>query len=190
MVDYCRRTYPGAHVQTGDLRNLGATFDGSFDAIFATYNVLGVVGPEERRQALDGMRRLLDPDGLLIISAHNLAAVDRENDKPSPSVATSVQQLARMSPAGIAGRVVRLPRQVRNRRRLRPLQRREADFAILNDIEGDYGALHYYVRRDDQARQLAEAGFALIECLDLDGQAVTEGHDGTGGWLHYVARPT
>lgn len=188
MVDYCRRTYPEAHVQTGDLRNLAATFDAGFDAIVATYNVIDVVDPEERRQALDGMQSLLAPDGLLILSAHNLAAFDRANNEPSTGAATAMLQLARISPAGIVGRIIRLPRQVRNRRRLRPLQRREADFAILNDIEGDYGALHYYVRRDDQARQLAEAGFALIECLDLDGREVPEGRDGTGGWLHYIAR--
>ena len=45
------------------------------------------------------------------------------------------------------------------------------DYAIVNDSAHHYSILHYYISRDDQERQLAEHGFELIECLDLDAPA-------------------
>ena len=85
--------------------------------------------------------------------------------------------------------LVRLPRWSRNRRRLLPFERLEAGYAILNDISHDFGALHYYIERDDQARQLTEHGFELLECLDRDGSPVQPGADAAGSSeLHYVAR--
>jgi hypothetical protein len=59
---------------------------------------------------------------------------------------------------------------------------------VLNDEAHEYGLLHYYIRRDDQQRQLEALGLALIECLELDGAAVPAGRDGTGSSLYYVAR--
>lgn len=194
MVDYCRRTYPEAHVHVGDLRRLPEIVSGPFDAVFAPDNVLDVVDAVQRRQALDGIRSLLAADGLLIFSSHNLAAIDRPpaavNAGPGAGGGGAMHRLAHISAASIASRAVHLPRQLRNRRRLGPLQVRHGDYAILNDIEGDYGALHYYVRHADQARQLDEAGFTLLECLDAEGRRVAEGQDSASPWLHYVARPS
>ncbi len=49
--------------------------------------------------------------------------------------------------------------------------------------------LHYYVSRASQANQLSDLGFELVECLDLDGQAVGAGDDAVGcSELHYGAR--
>ena len=93
-------------------------------------------------------------------------------------------------PVGDAVRVAaRMPVRIRNRRRLAPLERRERDHAIINDEAHDYALLHYYIRRDDQARQLAELGYALIECLDADGHPVPAGERSSSPWLHYIARP-
>jgi hypothetical protein len=49
--------------------------------------------------------------------------------------------------------------------------------------------LHYYIGRDDQQRQLAETGFELLECLDVDGGRVDAGEPHPDPWLHYIARP-
>ncbi len=190
MLEYCRRTYPEALLALGDLRTLPATVQGLFDAIVAADNVLDVVDPDERRAALGDFRSLLAPDGVLIFSSHNLAGVDPGPDQPSSgSVERLLGRLVHMSPAQLASAARCLPRRRRNRRRLASLERRSADYAILNDSEGDYGALHYYVRRDAQEQQLAEAGFKLLECLDAQGRRVPPGTDGPGTCLHYIARP-
>ena len=94
-----------------------------------------------------------------------------------------------MTPEKAARAIVRVPRQAQARQRLAPHEQRAADHAILVDGEGNGAALHYYVRRDDQERQLAQAGFELLECFDAEGWSVPSGRDGAGPWLTYVARP-
>ncbi len=191
MLDYCRHAYPEAHLALGDLRNLPATVEGPFDAIVAADNLFDVIDPEQRRPAIGDIRTLLAPDGVLVFSSHNLVDVDPgPGGSRSGRVSRVLSRLAGMSTAQMASAVKRLPRQMRNRRRLEPLERRAVDYAILNDSEGDYGALHYYVRRDAQERQLDDAGFTLLECLDLQGLPVASGTDGRGSSLYYVARPS
>jgi hypothetical protein len=68
------------------------------------------------------------------------------------------------------------------------MQRTAPDHAILVDEAHDYTLLHYYISRDAQERQLAEAGFELLECLDIDGRPVPPGTDAEGSSeLQYVA---
>ena len=75
-----------------------------------------------------------------------------------------------------------------NHRRLGALEHREASYAIVNDEAHDYSFLHYYIRRDDEARQLSELGFELIECLDVNGDPVPANAPSQSPWLHYIAR--
>ena len=88
----------------------------------------------------------------------------------------------------MARAVARIPGRRRNRKRLGPLQRRGDGYAIINDSAHDYALLHYYIGRDDQARQLRETGYELLECLDADGRPVGPGAPHPDPWLHYVAR--
>jgi SAM-dependent methyltransferase len=194
MVEYCRRRYPGTSVHVGNLLNIGEAVQGPFDAVLAPDNVLDVIEPEQRRRALREIRGVMGRQGVLIFSSHNLAHVEAAGDRARgmgsmAGIRGGLARLARAGPVELALGSRRLLRRRRNRRRLAGLERRAADHAILNDSEGDFGALHYYVRRDDQERQLAEAGFVLIECLDVEGRAVDAGDAGDSPWLHYVARP-
>ncbi len=190
MVEHCRRLYPAAQVRLGDMRELRAATDGRFDVVFPSFNVLDVYDDRVRRQVLSQIRELLAPSGLLIFSSHNLADLERAKRPPSASRPPARALLSRLNrpPSYFLASAARLPRRARNRRRLAPLERRASDHAIVNDAALDYSLLHYYIRRDDQARQLAELGYELIECLDLDGGVVGEGEEGNGPELHYVAR--
>ncbi len=186
MVDHCRRAYPEAAFSVTDVRDLSA-FDGaSFDAVLAPGNVLDVLGDAERRRVLGEIARILSAGGLLIVSSHNLAYA------PRIEAPTHIARPAAISPRAIlaaAYHISRIPLRVRNRRRLRPLERFESDHAILVDCVHDYALLHYYISRDAQERQLAAAGLELIECLDLDGQLVEAGAQaGDSPELHYAAR--
>ena len=83
----------------------------------------------------------------------------------------------------------RLPRWWWNRQRVLPFEVSEQSYAVLNDISQDFAALHYYITRNAQERQLAEHGFELLECLDLDGRPVgPEDEMADCAELHYVAR--
>jgi SAM-dependent methyltransferase len=191
MVDACHRRWPEANVRIGDVRDPAAWANGQCDVIFPSYNVLDVFDDTARRQVLAGLRELLGPDGLLIFSSHNLAHIESGGWSRRTSDRGARKLLSKLNrpPSSFVVAAARQPKRIRNRRRLQPLQRRERDYAIINDEAYDYGALHYYVRRDDEERQLAELGFELLECLDLEGRRVEPGQEGMGPELHYIARP-
>lgn len=172
MVAYCETAYPGGRFEVGDLRDVGDLDAESYDAVVAGFNVIDVLDHAERARALDDIARVLSPGGLLVLSSHNLAAAG--SIRPPRLLARSPRRL-----------VARL----RNHRRLRRFERTEDGWAIRNDAAHDYGLLHYYVTRDAFARQLADAGLDLLECLDLDGRAVGAGERAAHCTeLHYVAR--
>jgi SAM-dependent methyltransferase len=180
MVEHCRRVYPAGTFELGDLRELSGYESACFDVVLAPFNVIDVLDDADRRRTLAQIHRMLCPDGLLMMSSHNLAH--------APSIPRPTQIRGR-NPLRIARQLARLPRRERNRRRLLPLQRDHGDHAILIDQAHEYGILHYYIGRDAQVRQLAELGFELLECLDLDAQAVKAGQSAAlHPELHYVAR--
>jgi len=180
MVAYCRRTYPGALVEQGDLRDLSRFQSDYFDVVFAPYNVLDVLGDAERRRVLAEVQRVLRARGLLIMSSHN-----RGYTPPVPLIV----QLSMGSPRRPLASLRALPRRLANRRRLRGLEVERAGYAVCNDAAHDFSLLHYYISRDAQARQLEEHRFELLECLDLDGREVEAGADAPRcAELHYVAR--
>jgi SAM-dependent methyltransferase len=181
MVAYCRETYPGGTFSVGDLRDLSGFDDGSLDAVVGTFNVIDVLGDAERRRVFGEIRRVLAPGGLFIVSSHNRSYV------PRTSVAMRVLSGGTRRPWRSARG---LPRRLRNRRRFRPLEREEPGYALINDEAHDFAVLHYYIARDAQYQQLADEGFELTECLDLDGDAVPEGAAAAHcSELHYIARP-
>jgi ubiquinone/menaquinone biosynthesis C-methylase UbiE len=185
MVERSRAVCPEAVIVQGDLRDLSGYKDGSFDALLATFNVIDVLDHGDRERALAGFARVLVPGGLLIMSSHNRAN--------APHVVGPTRQLlnnvrARRMRSAVGG-VVRLPRRLANRRRMRPHERVHPTYAIVNDSAHDYSILHYYISRDEQERQLAGQGFELIEALDLEANPVAGGEgQGSSPELHYVAR--
>ena len=180
MVAYCRSRYPRGTFCVGDLREASSFEAGPFDVIVAPCNVLDILGEAEREIALDAIHRALSVGGLLIMSSHNRGFAPRRGVRAA---------LRHLGPLSYVATAIRLPLWLRNRRRLRGFERKEPGYAILNDSAHDFSALHYYIPRDAQARQLAVHGFALIECLDLDGRAVGAGGEAAAcPELHYVAR--
>jgi SAM-dependent methyltransferase len=180
MVAYCRQTYPRGEFSVLDLREVGQLGSGSFDAVVATYSVLDVLGDAERRRVLGQIREVLAPDGLLMISSHNLAFVPKLR-RPTDLRARNIVRRA--------GRLALMPLRLRNRRGLVALQRSGSDYSVVNDDAHDYRLLHYYISRDAQERQLGEEGFDFIECLDNAGHVVAPG-ESAEEWveLYYIAR--
>lgn len=166
MVAHCRGVCPRAHVFEGDLRDLSGFEEASLDAVFATYNVLDVLADRERRRVLDEVHRILGPGGVLVFSSHNRAFTSRT---------AIVFRLLVGDPRRPLRSLARLPKRFANRRRMRRLERLEPGYAILNDAAHDFAVIHYNISRDAQERQLAEHGFRLVQCLDLDGVEVPRG---------------
>jgi SAM-dependent methyltransferase len=186
MVDYCRLVYPEADVTVADVGALHGRVEGPFDVVLAADNVLDVFDDSDRRRVLTDLRALIVPGGLLVFSSHNLYAADVRAPAPQP-VRALLQRLIDRPLGDTIRAVPRIPRRIRNRRAHERLQYRAAGYAVLNDSAHDYALLHYYIRREDQARQLAELGYELVECLDVDGRQVGPGEGGRGSALYYVA---
>jgi SAM-dependent methyltransferase len=181
MVEACRRRFPALEFEVGDLADLSGFADGSRDVVVGAYNVLGVLDHEARQRALVDIRRILSPGGLLLFSAHNLAYL--------PNVPTPLGVVTRSrDPLRLVWNLARLPARHRNHRRLAAGESRAVDHAVVNDQAHDFRLLHYYIGRDAQERQLADAGFRLLECLDGAGAAVPPGAAAEGhAELHYAA---
>ena len=182
MLEYCRQAYPNAEFREGDLRDLSAYEDGSIDVIMGPGNILDVLTDDERQDVLDQLRRVISPEGLLIFSSHN-----RDN---APQIKKPLDMVHWRNPGFLIRDLQYLPRRLRNRRRRLRHERVEAHYSILNDTSHEFLALHYYISRDDQERQLRDHAFELIECLDLDSWVVAPGTASPNcPELHYVARP-
>ncbi len=191
MVEHCRRMLPKADVRVGDVAELRGCVEGMFDAVIAPDNLLDVFDDGERRQVLGSVREVLADGALFVFSSHDLGWL-QENPGPRPweesSSRRTLTKLLEASPAQVIRALGNRREIARNRRRLGPLQQRRTDHAIVNDFPHNYSLLHYYIRRDDQERQLEACGFELVECLAADGRRVPAGGYGISDSLYYVAR--
>lgn len=184
MVERCRGALPEGTFLVGDLRDLSAHADASFDVAVAAANVFDALSHEERLTALSEARRVLAPGGLLYFSSHNrasTAALRQAREGPLLRLEGGPARRLRALVAFVHGRL--------NHRRLARHQRFEGDYAILNDEAHRWRLLHYYVDRRTQAAQLDGLGFDLVLTLGPDGEELPEGDEGAGFTeLHYVAR--
>ncbi len=180
MVDYCRASYPGLEFHQGDMRDLTQFADGSFDAIFAVFNLFDAVSHADRLKTLAEVRRVLVPGGLLIFSAHNRNCASAGDGPQLQFSRNPIMQLRYL---------VRYLRCQSNYRRIRSHQTATADYALVNDAGHNYAVLHYYITREVQAMQLAATGLRLLECLDEVGRTLgPDDNDDMCCSLHYVAR--
>jgi SAM-dependent methyltransferase len=189
MVDHCRQRFPGADVRVGDVADLKTTVEGPFNAVLMTDSVIDVFGDEQRRAVLTDVRELLAPGGLLVFSGHNLDRWDGGPPARRSRLAAIANDALRRSPASWIRMAIDFPTGRRNRRRLGPLQYREADYAIINDAAHHHGLLHYYIGRAGQDHQLSELGYEIIDVLEANGQTVPPEAAGHSISLYYVARP-
>ncbi len=185
MIEYCRVTYPEVSFSVGDMRDVGELDTAPFDVIVATYNVLDALSVDDRHRTLNGFRRALTTGGLLVMSSHNRAYAPSVRGPVGEALSAARKRDLR----ALAGRLLRLPRQLRNHRRMRRFEQEEPEYALLNDRAHDYRLLHYYASRECQERQLADHGFEVLECLDLAGNSLPAGEAAEYcSELHYVSR--
>jgi ubiquinone/menaquinone biosynthesis C-methylase UbiE len=168
MIAACRMRFAGTayRFDVADARVL-PYHDGAFDFVLFSFNGIDYVSHDDRQRVFAEMHRVLRDGGRFAFSTHNLDnAPHLLTLKPTRGVRTTLRRW--------------------NLRRVNPSLREIAsrDWAVLQD-----GALHggletYYVRRSEQLRQLAAAGFANVRVFQLDGAPARE--HATDPWLYYL----
>jgi SAM-dependent methyltransferase len=180
MIDYCTSAFPVLRFVQCDASDLSQFGDGSFDAALFTFNGIDTLSHDRRLHALAGVKRILSPRGLFIFSSHNRRF---RQAHAGPHLRFS------RNPFTLAMNTVYFGRAVANRLKRKAFERDEPEYALINDSAHDYIMLHYYIDREGQAKQLASAGFELLETYDEDGNALSPGEDDSASCeLYYVAR--
>lgn len=179
MVAQFRRNFPEVSVELADMVDLGIFNDASFDSVLATNNVFDAVGHADRLQTLREIRRVLRPHGTLIFSSHNREVHDLGR---RPALRLSRNPVTQLAFTGYW--CMKLVNRVRLARR----QRFTDEYAIVNDGANRIATLLYFIGPRHQQRQLADAGFELLELFDKWGKPKTPGDPvARSAWLFYVA---
>lgn len=188
MIGECRRRYPSARLFEGDARDMSGFDDESLDLVIAGCNLLDVFSDGERRQALRDIRRVLAPDGLLIMSSHNRAYLPRVT-RPWQIRVAGLGQGDPRALLRFGADLVRAPRRIGRHLRLRRLELETDDFAIVSDGAHEYSLVHYFTAHDAQFRQFAQEGLEPLLAADLAGRALDRDYRAPDcPEIHYVAR--
>lgn len=179
MVRYVREHAPDVDIRLADMRDLSAFADGAFDFVFASCNLIDAVSHEDRLRVLGEAHRVLSPGGTFAFSSHNRRLWDALS---GPRLRWSRNPSTQLMHAW------RYVRSLVNHARVKGLRRIETEYAILNDPGHNYAALHYYIDRVTQQRQLDRAGFRLLDVFDGAGRRLAEDDDDSASpSLLYVA---
>jgi SAM-dependent methyltransferase len=167
MIDASRERFAGEPYEwkVADARELPFPAR-AFDFVLFSFNGIDYVPHDDRRRVFAEVRRVLRGGGRFAFSTHNL-----DNARELLSLRLSRHPRA----------MLRQWKLLRANPPLREVLSRK--WTVLQD-----GALHggletYYVRRDEQLRQLTAAGFTNVQVFQLDGQIARDG--ATDPWLYY-----
>jgi SAM-dependent methyltransferase len=163
MVAACKKQFPDLRFQHGDVRALPFP-EGSFDLVLFAYNGIDAVSHADRRRGFREVRRVLAPGGRFVFSTHNLLGLGRLFAfDPRRPIKSARLRLHNPPLASLLAR----------------------PWAVVRDGAYAFKGELYYVRPDEQLRQLDEAGFAPPRVFGLDGREVHEGAEDL--WLYYLS---
>lgn len=167
----------------GDARDL-STVTGPFGFILFSFNGIDAAAPDERPRILAEIRRVLRPDGWLLISSHSLGALPLAATRERPA-------RWRRSPAY---RVYAALDDLRFRRRVARINRgldledaRRRGWTVVNG-RGHAGVVECYVDPEFQVGQLSEAGFDPVAIFGTEGKRVELPFSGRDPSLDYLCR--
>ena len=182
MVSYVRAHFPAVDVRLADMRDLSAFADASFDFVLASCNLIDAVSHVDRLRVLGEVRRVIRRPGVFAFSSHNR--------RFRTALSGPIWQWSR-NPATQFLHALRYLRGMMNHARVGRLRRNEDGYALLNDAGHDYAALHYYIDRRTQRRQLCEAGFRVTDEFDITGRRLNDADDDADSpSVMYVAEAT
>jgi len=185
MVALARARHPGVRVEQADARALDGFADGSFGAVFFSFNGIDGVPHEEREAVHRAALRVLEPGGLYLFSTHNLDYCAAGLPPWHPRSLDLQNGLRAMLACAY-----RMPRRARSYRRLASLERRGEEWALLVGSGYDFTVLWHHVTPAEAAREVARSGFGEpVEVYDGRGVLLSGAADSSGSpWIYVLAR--
>jgi SAM-dependent methyltransferase len=96
MIAQCRRRFPKLEFMVADATDLSALADSSFDLVIFSFNGIDCIPSDEGRIAcLAELRRVIRPNGRIIISSHNARAIGVWPDFESADLLRKIWRVAR-----------------------------------------------------------------------------------------------
>ncbi|MBD2308327.1 class I SAM-dependent methyltransferase [Chroococcidiopsis sp. FACHB-1243] len=179
MVKACQKWHSSLnflHVDASDMY----MFDGeSFDFIIFSFNGIDCMSYEKRIKTLKEIYRVLKKNGIFAFSSHNL-------DDRKIVIAFNKYDMKR--PRAIVRNFLNIMSYLK----VRKYQIHTDTYEILSDPLAGFGHLTYYIRKQEQVKQLVNIGFKNIAILNRQAQFVDiNSLDRDSEWLHYVCqKPT
>ncbi len=185
MLKYCAEKYRDTKLLLCDARNMDVFEDGAFDAVFCCWNMLDDANHADRCRMLREIHRVLRQQGRFIFSAHNLdfkrrSAYEFRGFVFAPDPFELIKQNA-----------VRLKRYfqgILNHLYHSRHEEHTPEYSIVNDPSHSFSLLTYYIRKENQVKQLEALGFSDIQMVDEHGDFISLDYDCRDGWIYYIAR--
>jgi len=187
MIRRCRQRFPGVDRKggfvVGDVRQMSTIVkDRYYDFVLFSYNGIDYMANEDRIRALGEIRRVGNPGGYFVFSAHNLNCNVFENFR----VKFALNPIRMAYRLGRSAVLRTLNWNLRWKQLMLP-------YSVIRD--GSDGILleTYYIRPTEQIRQLTELGFGSVRIFSgSTGMELTEENATLDGvddsWLYYLCR--
>ena len=185
MLRSAQRRFPDTDFRQMDARDLSAFADNTFDFVMFSYNGIDYVQTKDRITVLQEVFRILRPGGKFLFSSHNkdVIVLHRSNIRYALSYLGTKEGILSVL-AFLKG----LPKSISNRRKLKSYERDEKDHGYVNEPEGSFSFVTYYVSAPLQIRQLTDAGFGQVEAYGLNGRRIAlETEKPRDFMIHYLA---
>ncbi|MGB3404935.1 MAG: class I SAM-dependent methyltransferase [Microcoleaceae cyanobacterium] len=170
--------------EVGDARNMHQFLDNSFDLILFSFNGIDYVSHHERLQIFQEIKRVGKPGCYVFFSSHNLQSIAKQfNYKTHISLNpfTTYINLVMFGFLKLFNPSVTFQRLQTN------------DYLILRDESHNFRLRTYYIRPQEQIKQL-QADFDQIEIYSWKtGQKIVDENDpalNSDLWLYYLCRLT
>jgi SAM-dependent methyltransferase len=194
MVEAARRNHPGVDLRLADARDLSQFERNSFGLVVFSYNGLDAIGHVERARALSQLAAVLRPGGVLLYSTHNRSGPCFRATALHPAGSPVAHTWTRgyrigFATVGALTAPVRLPRAIRNRRRLQRAARDHGSWAVAPNEAHDFGLLLHYVTMAGLHAEVSAAGLVLEAVFDAErGASLPLDADSTEArYFHVVA---
>jgi SAM-dependent methyltransferase len=190
MVELCRRNYPGVDVRLEDVRDLSALESQTFGLVTFSFNALDCLNHDDRRRALDEIRRVLHPDGWVVLSTLNLhGATYRRRPWQFWRLIGPVSHPLVRALVTLPFRGRRYALGFRNWWRLRVGSERHNGWAIDLLSAHEFRMLVHYTTLAQARLDMADAGFAIVAAFDNHGSQLDLGAPSSTDFFHLVLRP-